>query len=163
MSRVARILSAGSFFFIGMWLAKDSGGAFLAGGVQETAKDPSMQSTQFAPRAKDTANEAPRDTPLETAPSHAPKSEKQKKSYSEKSPTRFCNGLEKVYAPEYPKEGFYLRYRCQGPIYDEFAEQLHTFVEEERKNHDPLWGKRGIPANQTFLILGSSHLQQVAQ
>ena len=77
-------------------------------------------------------------------------------------PSRFCNGLRKVHTPQDEKNGFSLRYKCVGPMYNQFAKTLQKFADKERKNHNPLWGKRGIPANQTYLILGSSHLQQVA-
>lgn len=53
------------------------------------------------------------------------------KSVKVDTPYRYCNGLKKVQAPEYYKRGFYLRYRCKGPQYDEFANELHSFVEKE--------------------------------
>ena len=79
------------------------------------------------------------------------------------TPYRYCDGLEKVRTPKDYKDGFFLRYRCMGPEYEAFADHLHDFVLTEAPLHNPLWGKRGIPAGKTYLIVGSSHLQQVAQ
>mmetsp|Transcript_29 Transcript_29/g.50 ORF Transcript_29/g.50 Transcript_29/m.50 type:complete len:399 (-) Transcript_29:124-1320(-) len=80
---------------------------------------------------------------------------------------RFCNALEKVapavYSPGESHVGFSMRYRCEGPNYDLFSEEMHSFVWKKSKKMHPLWGKRGLRANSTILIVGSSHLQQVAQ
>ena len=58
-----------------------------------------------------------------------------KKLLQEKSqdlPFRFCSSTEKIRPTSgEDREGFYMRYRCQGPIYDEFADELHAFVEQE--------------------------------
>lgn len=47
-------------------------------------------------------------------------------------PHRFCSSTEKIRPTSgEDREGFYMRYRCQGPLYDEFADELHAFVEQE--------------------------------
>ena len=47
-------------------------------------------------------------------------------------PHRFCSSTEKIRPTSgEDREGFYMRYRCQGPKYDEFADELHAFVEQE--------------------------------
>ena len=47
-------------------------------------------------------------------------------------PYRFCSSTEKIRPTSgEDREGFYMRYRCQGPLYDEFADELHAFVEQE--------------------------------
>ena len=170
-TQMVRSLLAVCFFCLGMWLAKDSGANFLRGDIEETAKDPTLlgtikgQERSHVPAPRPSADPAPKPN---TDPKNQDKDANRGggnkgKDEGKDLPFRFCNGMEKVHTPKDEKNGFHLRYRCIGPEYDAFADQLHSFVEKDRPNHHPLWGKRGIPANQTFLILGSSHLQQVAQ
>lgn len=165
-TQLVRSLLAVCFFCMGMWLAKDSGANFLRGDIEETAKDATL--------VGNIKGEETTPVPAPQRSGGAPKPKNQDKGAIEDGdkegmdegkdlPFRFCNGMEKVHTPTDEKNGFHLRYRCIGPEYDAFADHLHAFVEKDRPNHHPLWGKRGIPANQTFLILGSSHLQQVAQ
>ena len=191
-TRVVRFLLAVCFFFVGLWLAKDSRSALLRGEVIETPKQISFSAAMKVEERTHVYATPPRPQPSGGVPKYLltkrpaptpppkpdptpqnnnnnnnnnnePKNEIKNQDEGSDLSFRFCNGLEKVNTPKDYKDGFFLRYRCAGPQYNAFAKQLRSFVEKERINHHPLWGKRGIPANQTFLIIGSSHMQQVAQ
>ena len=46
-------------------------------------------------------------------------------------PYRFCSVPDEV--RPHQTEGFPIRYHCEGPVYDEFADKLHEFVKEQAK------------------------------
>jgi hypothetical protein len=77
------------------------------------------------------------------------------------SPLRFCDVRERIQSPL--SEAYIpIRYRCEGPLYDQFAEDLHAFI-DQYDALDPLWGRQGLAANSSTLIVGNSHLQQITE
>ena len=65
--------------------------------------------------------------------------------------------------------GMDIWYQCEGPIYDDFAQELHELVEgattwSASKRKPKTWGHRAfpIPANKSVLFFGNSNTRQIA-
>jgi hypothetical protein len=76
-------------------------------------------------------------------------------------PLRFCDVQGKVHSP-ISDAYIPMRYHCEGPLYDKFSKELHTFV-EDYDAPNLLWGRQGLAANSSTLIVGNSHLQQITE
>lgn len=104
-------------FLAGLWLAYDTRTVFADGGISVEVTVKTSWKGQETPQ-RDISSLSQR-----------------KQSLLEKSkalPFRFCSSIEKIRPTSgEDREGFYMRYRCEGPRYDEFAEELHAFVEQE--------------------------------
>lgn len=104
-------------FFVGLWILFDNKTALLDGGLTVEVSVKTTWKGREVPKV-DVSRLSERQQSLH--------------EQAKELPFRFCSSTEKIRPTSgEDREGFYMRYRCQGPKYDEFADELHAFVEQE--------------------------------
>lgn len=122
------------------WIRTDSESSFFRGGgisVEVTRKTIGAGKPAVTVDSKKVELEAPSEgKEVETQPETSSKTRKHKEDpallleQAMAPPLRFCDSTNKVRPSQgEDKEGFYMRYRCAGPEYEEFGPAIHKFAE----------------------------------